>query len=690
MAGGYSITITAVDKATTTVDAINKRFEQMNKRIALARAPFDQMEQSFSKFTKVTGLARIATGFSDVAKQGTEAFRSMLRVVEPLAAITGAASVAGLYRLASAWAQFGTQLGQQATRAGLSADKLLALQGAARLAGVDAGTLTTGITTLNDNLRNAAFGAAPGFIQALQAIGIKYDDIRNKSPDDALKIIADKLAKVENPADRAAYRLALFGGAADGLDPLLRKGSKGITDLTDDAARLGRQLGDDGVSRANAFNAAQGRLEIATKGVASALGDKLGVALTPLLNQFATWLGTSPAVTAGLNAAGEAAQHFAAWLSSVDWKAVGEGIATIWHNVDAVATALGGWTRVGEGLIVFFTGRFLIQMMLPFAKIAAAMLLVPKQAAEAAAKAGAELDAIGKKGAGGGLGRGPLGGILGLLGSMNLWSVASDALSGSAPVPTEDAMQRNNIGHGFLQDLIERVWGGAKPAGYKPQAPNGVPGTGPLFGPQITTGPSQPSAFTNNNPTNLEYYPGQPGLVGRNGRWGVYDTAAHGIGAGFNQMLRDQAKGFTTIASEITHRSPPSENDTAGMIRDISGMSGLNPDAPLNLHDPDVARRFMQAVVRRETGKTPSWEDVDAGIKPYMPASAPAAPNAPVATPPSGEPVAAPSPVPNGAAGPPGASGQVNMNVKVDGAAQVTTTSTGGVHVEVRNPSMAY
>jgi hypothetical protein len=47
-------------------------------------------------------------------------------------------------------------------------------------------------------------------------------------------------------------------------------------------------------------------------------------------------------------------------------------------------------------------------------------------------------------------------------------------------------------------------------------------------------------------------------------------------------MLLDQAKGYTTLAAEIAHRLPPGENDTQGMIRDISRWSGIDPNAPLN------------------------------------------------------------------------------------------------------------
>ena len=54
-------------------------------------------------------------------------------------------------------------------------------------------------------------------------------------------------------------------------------------------------------------------------------------------------------------------------------------------------------------------------------------------------------------------------------------------------------------------------------------------------------------------------------------------------------MLLDQAKGYTTIASEIAHRSPASNgNDPVGMTRDIARWSGLDPNAFLNLRDPTL------------------------------------------------------------------------------------------------------
>jgi hypothetical protein len=54
------------------------------------------------------------------------------RIVEPLAAITSALSVAGMARLAFAWGEFGEKLSIASQRIGISTGRLQALQGGAR------------------------------------------------------------------------------------------------------------------------------------------------------------------------------------------------------------------------------------------------------------------------------------------------------------------------------------------------------------------------------------------------------------------------------------------------------------------------------------------------------------------------------------------------------------------------------
>ena len=74
---------------------------------------------------------------------------------------SGAASIAGMVKLTTAWADFGSQLGFTAQRLGMSASALQTFQGAAALAGSSSSALASGMQTLGQNMWNAVGGRAP-------------------------------------------------------------------------------------------------------------------------------------------------------------------------------------------------------------------------------------------------------------------------------------------------------------------------------------------------------------------------------------------------------------------------------------------------------------------------------------------------------------------------------------------------
>jgi hypothetical protein len=689
MAGAYTITISAVDKATAAFDVVNKRVDALNKRLAAAQAPFKALGERFEKFTKLTGLDKIATGFGSVAARGTDAFKSMMRVVEPLAAITGVASIAGLYKLASGWAEIGRQLGQQATRANLSVNALQGLQGAARLAGIDAAALTGGMTTLNDNMRNAAFGGAPQFIQALQALGLNYDDIKKKTPEDALGIFADKIKAIKNPTDQAVAATALFGGAGEAMLPFLRDGAKGIAEYREEAVRLGRQLGQQGVDDANAFGRAQTRLEIATRGVANVLGDKLGVALTPVLNQFADWLGKSPQVTAALDAAGAAAKAFADWLRSVNWTGVATEIGTIAGHVNDVAQALGGWKAAGLDILRFMVVVWAAPIMFAIFKIGAALAKVPQQAVAAAAAANAQMAKINT---GGGVATAAGGGMNLLKFAAGPLAIALGALSGDNSVAQPGDMSKQ---YPWLERLNQLING----TGDSPSFFNG--GVGRLFSNSTTPGTGGDDGGTREIP---------PGEARKNAR----EMAAVFKQAGYTNEFSAGMLG-SAMGESGDNPDPKHNNEGRGIFQDSPQRQAAIAEHMKKPFAQLTATEQAQGAVW-EIANNPAFASLntmahtshdaigssDAIVKTFeAPADIPGqqsarAPmtrgalhqiqlddqNAPLPGQPAGDPVNMP---PVGAAGAPGATGTVDMNVKVQGAAQVTTQATGNVNVETRN-----
>src|ERR1700733_13044008 len=126
--GSFAVTITAVDSASKQIDAINNRIKAM-------QAPAQRLATSFSKLAETTGVTKLAHGMREVADASFRAVENLGRMVAPLGVLTSAASIAGLSRLVTGFADSGAELYRAGQRARISASDLAAYQGAATLAG---------------------------------------------------------------------------------------------------------------------------------------------------------------------------------------------------------------------------------------------------------------------------------------------------------------------------------------------------------------------------------------------------------------------------------------------------------------------------------------------------------------------------------------------------------------------------
>lgn len=101
----------------------------------------------------------------------------------------------------------------------------------------------------------------------------------------------------------------------------------------------------------------------------------------------------------------------------------------------------------------------------------------------------------------------------------------------------------------------------------------------------------------NNNPGNLR-------PVGGSG-FRSFDTALDGWGAMRKQLMRyfngkTTGKALKTINDIVSTWAPSSENDTGKYISDISKWMGVDPNAALNLNNPQVMTSLMQSMARKE------------------------------------------------------------------------------------------
>lgn len=291
MAAGISITIGANDVASGVIAKVKTGLESLNRRALAARAPMDRMAASLGRFGQITGVDRLASDMGGLGRQIGATAAGLGRFAPALGAITGAASVAGLASLVERWTAFGSRLGFDAQRIGVTASSLQGLQGAAQLAGSSAEALTGGLTTLQDGLMNAAAGRAPQMVGLLSQLGISFLDAGGhaRKAADVMPLLADKIASIRDPSQRAMVATMAFGSAGESLLPFLTRGAAGIREYNAAAESYG-VFNRRGVDAAQALREEQTRLSLALDGVGNSVSESVAPVLVPMLRQLSDWV----------------------------------------------------------------------------------------------------------------------------------------------------------------------------------------------------------------------------------------------------------------------------------------------------------------------------------------------------------------------------------------------------------------
>ncbi len=147
------------------------------------------------------------------------------------------------------------KLGKLAQSIGVPVEQLSALKYAADLSGVSVESLGKALGKLSRNTLDAAQGSQTS-VAAFQALGVSFRDANGqiKQVGDLLPQIADKFAAMKDGTVKTALSIQIFGRAGAELIPLLNQGSKGIKEMTDEAAALGLVIDAKTAKSAEAFN----------------------------------------------------------------------------------------------------------------------------------------------------------------------------------------------------------------------------------------------------------------------------------------------------------------------------------------------------------------------------------------------------------------------------------------------------
>jgi hypothetical protein len=199
-------------------------------------------------------------------------------------------------------ADFGEQMQLLSIKTGASAEEIQKLGYAAELNGSSAEAMGTAIQRLARQMEQAKDGSAES-ARHFTKLGISMEQVRNSSPTELMKVIADKLKGMGDAGKASAASMALLGRSAKDLVPTLLLGREGLEETGQDLEDLGDLMSNDSIKAAREFKDSMKQIHAVTEGLHHQLGSILIEALQPVVKGFLEWVkANKQLISSGLQA----------------------------------------------------------------------------------------------------------------------------------------------------------------------------------------------------------------------------------------------------------------------------------------------------------------------------------------------------------------------------------------------------
>lgn len=358
------IRISAVDRASRTLDTINNK-------MAAVQAPVLRVNRSLVRFAGLFGLTRTRNALSALSRGSVDAFRSVSRIVPILGSITSATTLAGIYRLSTAWADFGTKMRTTARSMGLPVSRLMALQNAARLSGGSADAMAGAMGQLSQLKWEIPHGFAPEAAAQFQALGISMKEVAASSPDKLFGRIAARIRAIKDPAAQTIATMKIFGEAGEGLLPIFQQSAAEFRQNIELSRRYG-VMNQKGADAAASLKKAQTELTLSVEGFGYSVAEAIEPALTPVIHQMAEWIAANREWIAQ-DIAGYVRQ-VVKWLQDGGWDKIKSGVLEVMHSITGVVDSLGGWEKTARDVAIGMAVLWAAPALGGLASLASALL----------------------------------------------------------------------------------------------------------------------------------------------------------------------------------------------------------------------------------------------------------------------------------------------------------------------------
>lgn len=282
----------------------------------------------------------------------------------------GTAIVAPIVAAAFQFEAVGSALDDMSQRTGMSVEALSELQHAAGQSDASFEDLGKGITKAQQLITGAMEGNK-GNVDTLARLGLAAEDLGKLTPDQQLEVFADRLAAIEDPAERVTRAMEVFGKSGRELLPMFNGGAAGIQAFRAEARALGLQMTADDATAAAELGDSWARLGKTASMITTRIGGAVAPALTyvfdlitPLAAATSKWIDQNRGLVVSVLAVGVTLVSIGAGLIAAAGLAAGLSLA-----IGAAMTAGTAFVAVVGGL-----GSVLAFLASPIGIVSAALI----------------------------------------------------------------------------------------------------------------------------------------------------------------------------------------------------------------------------------------------------------------------------------------------------------------------------
>lgn len=197
----------------------------------------------------------------------------------------GAAIAAPLLAASKIFSKMGDDIAKMAKRTGWGVEALSEMDFVASQTGTALSAFENGVRRMQRSIYDAGRGLSTA-TDALDDLGVKYEDLKGLKPEEQFKLLADRIDAIKDPTTKAAIAMSLFGRSGTAMIPMFTGGAKAIDKLQKEARRLGLTMSGEDAAAAEKFTDTMDKLWKVIKMGAF----HVGASLAPALGELADYI----------------------------------------------------------------------------------------------------------------------------------------------------------------------------------------------------------------------------------------------------------------------------------------------------------------------------------------------------------------------------------------------------------------